>query len=339
MRGTTPVPFDQQRKVTVQTADDNQREAMNEVLRLADGMMACQYAYVYRGPMYLETKMLSSICTGSLHRDYISRKGRLEALCFSVNIRDGFDAIPSVEDKKKLLFGRTKKGKAYHTFLDWLLTDDFYGNAFLTKHVMEALNHGVLVNLDAPIYVVQPALVMLRRMYEFSHKVQFWYELVRGGCHPRSAALIAEALERINEESPKYFFAKLLPAHKAFNIGNDSDMWAATEELANNPDLLYRKSLEGKRTKPLANSYRWGFVSGSSSLPIDGAHSNSTSPAKDIPFFYRRKTTYKDFFGNVNESTCFQGMTSLVRRQLELLAEGKKRGLIDKAFTQQEKAK
>lgn len=142
---------------------------------------------------------LSGVCTGGLNS--IRLDGEMECLMTWPTIKKISYLKERPWDRERVQkFLSSKEDYALHcrAFMGWLLNDSHFGNAFLTDSVEDAFFNGVEVNLTAPIYVVQPALIMMRRMYEFPHKVSAWFKLVENGVHPRGAAMLVEC---VREES------------------------------------------------------------------------------------------------------------------------------------------
>lgn len=131
----------------------------------------------------------SGVCMGRYAYQLVNRRPVADNMLYLLRL-DLHCPYCNTDARTKFL--TQKRYKSQRDFLKWLLTDDWFGNAFLTKTVKEAVTDGVFVNVLAPMPVVHMGVIMLRRLAEYTEKQEFWSILVDRGMHPRVAAVVSD---------------------------------------------------------------------------------------------------------------------------------------------------
>ena len=179
------------------------------------------------------------VCTGALHMADLD--GSMQCLMVWPTINKCLNYISRAPADEKSIekFLASTDDYAVHcrAFLGWLLNDSHFGAAFLTDDIQDAFRNGIEVNLNARVYVVQPALVMMRRMYEFPEKVSAWFHLVESGVHPRGAAMIVDSVSKSPYTSASGFlFSMEQGGHYAFRSA--SSTFKSVENVSSDPVVL-----------------------------------------------------------------------------------------------------
>jgi hypothetical protein len=186
----------------------------------------------------------------------------------------------SVDKKCIKKFLSSPEDYAVHcrAFLGWLLNDSHFRAAFMTNDIQDAFSNGIEVDLDAPIYVVQPALIMMRRMYEFPEKVSTWFHLVERGVHPRGAAMIVDSVNKSTYRlAPGFMFNQDQGGHYAFK--STFSTFKSIENISSDPVVLnydnigsYERSVNRED-----ETYRRGYVGCPAMV-----YSNLPRPERDV---------------------------------------------------------
>jgi hypothetical protein len=256
-------------------------QVRQELLELIQGVVARQE----RSAVYCAFKekndplpnSFKSVCTGSL-----SYRRDLECLMFWPTVlSDPYNPTAADELCKnpldpnlisKFLSSTQDYDVHCRAFLGWLLSDEVFGKTFLTDSIEDAFHNGVEIDLDQYIHIVQPALIMMRRMYEYPSKVSAWFYMVERGVNPRSAAMIAEGVRKGISTAANHFWylSREGQGHRAFscaiskrdiqNIALIKPVVDLGEDTV--PRMNYRNSYKGRP------SFAWSSPGGHSNFII-----------------------------------------------------------------------
>ena len=169
---------------------------------------------------------------------------------------------------EKMLSHPQPELKVHLKYLNFILKDPLFGQAFREKSIKAALRNGLLVNIDMPQWIVHPALICIRAAYEFPGKVKAWDTLVKKGVSPRLALLLADCVVFPNDMKSRGFTVR--PDGKAnYSLGYlTRGHYAFRGAIMSVRDIqMFARGLISRRnTKTYSASYRHGYASTSSAF-------------------------------------------------------------------------
>jgi len=105
------------------------------------------------------------------------------------------------------------------TYIDYVLNRSPYCEVFYTKNIEEAIEGGVLINVDLPNNLVLGGMTALRTSWEFPHLVSFFKELVENGVSEDIAFLGAHC---VVERGGEYNFENITRGHYCVDVHSES---------------------------------------------------------------------------------------------------------------------
>jgi len=169
---------------------------------------------------------------------------------------------------EKMLSQPQPELKVHLKYLNFILKDPLFGQAFREKSIKAALRNGLLVNIDMPQWIVHPALICIRAAYEFPGKIQAWDTLVKKGVSPRLALLLADCVVFPENIGSQGFTVR--PGGKAnyslgyFQRGHYAFRWDIMS--VKDIQMFARGLISPRNTERYSASYRHGYASTSSAF-------------------------------------------------------------------------
>lgn len=192
---------------------------------------------------------------------------------------------------QKWLDDRSEKAVNLLAYVNWILTDDLFGNIFLTKDAYTGMLDGFFINTGCPRWLAQTGMIMLRRIREFPIRINVWAELCERGVPERSAALLAELVEIESADNRQGDKCDFNHKYGHYAIPRESLTWGA---VMNNQIITTDYHSESQNLP-----YARGWQSGSYRPFLHGHSRDTILTDRFLTAFKKTSKTnmIKDFFG------------------------------------------
>jgi hypothetical protein len=135
----------------------------------------------------------AGLCSWGIEFTSGKRNFYLEQACHAkIAHTDYYGAIPALLCLS--LKGYEQLGEPYRKYLNYIINESPWRSIFHSFGVNDALNNGLMVNIDKPAYQVLAACIALREGNEFSGKLKLFSELLVAGYSGHTAFIISNAI-------------------------------------------------------------------------------------------------------------------------------------------------
>lgn len=125
---------------------------------------------------------------------------------------------PTEERVSTLIASKEPRDRAYVEYIKFLCEDEVFSQAWVNPVLDDVLLYGFECDMSCPQVIAMTAYTASRLHYEYRYRLEFWWELVQLGVHPRVALVMQAFCNR--GYGGKYKLWSNTHGHQVFDSGD-----------------------------------------------------------------------------------------------------------------------